>query len=80
MKQTTGFPEVLGRQGGVVFAFHDRVEVGPRMPAQPAKATGLKPEDLQVEFLMPACQGKRNRLFPGGKVVTSLGTISYGGR
>ena len=28
------------------FAFHDNEEIGPRMLARLAKATGLKPEDL----------------------------------
>ena len=30
----------------VVFAFHDRDEIGPRMLARLSKVTGLKPEDL----------------------------------
>ena len=30
----------------VVFAFHDKEEIGPRMLARIAKVTGLKPEDL----------------------------------
>ncbi|MCE9616694.1 MAG: type II toxin-antitoxin system HicA family toxin [Lentisphaerae bacterium] len=30
----------------VVFAFHDRDEIGPRMLARLAKHTGLTPEDL----------------------------------
>jgi predicted RNA binding protein YcfA (HicA-like mRNA interferase family) len=30
----------------VVFAFHDREEIGPRMLARIAKQTGLTPEDL----------------------------------
>lgn len=30
----------------VVFAFHDREEIGPRMLARISKRTGLKPEDL----------------------------------
>lgn len=30
----------------VVFAFHENVEIGPRMLARLAKATGLRPEDL----------------------------------
>lgn len=30
----------------VVFAFHDKEEIGPRMLARIAKKTGLKPEDL----------------------------------
>jgi predicted RNA binding protein YcfA (HicA-like mRNA interferase family) len=29
-----------------VFAFHDNVEIGPRMLARIAKRTGLTPEDL----------------------------------
>ena len=29
-----------------VFAFHDRVEIGPRMLARIAKHTGLSPADL----------------------------------
>ena len=29
-----------------VFAFHDGVEIGPRMLSRIAKRTGLKPEDL----------------------------------
>ena len=39
---------VLARDGwpDVVFAFHDREEVGPRMLARLAKVTGLKPEDV----------------------------------
>ncbi|HYR76986.1 MAG TPA: type II toxin-antitoxin system HicA family toxin [Pyrinomonadaceae bacterium] len=30
----------------VVFAFHDKDEIGPKMLARIAKHTGLKPEDL----------------------------------
>ena len=30
----------------VVFAFHDREELGPRMLARIAKRTGLTPDDL----------------------------------
>jgi predicted RNA binding protein YcfA (HicA-like mRNA interferase family) len=37
--QRTGWPDV-------VFAFHDRDEIGPRMLARLSKVTGLKPEDL----------------------------------
>jgi hypothetical protein len=29
------------------FAFHDREEIGPRMPARIAKQTGLIPGDLK---------------------------------
>ncbi|MBK5938592.1 type II toxin-antitoxin system HicA family toxin [Halochromatium roseum] len=40
--------KTLERDGypDVVFAFHDREEIGPRMLARMAKHTGLKPEDL----------------------------------
>jgi len=31
---------------GVVFAFHDGEELGPRMLSRLARTTGLKPEDL----------------------------------
>ena len=42
-----GFPR-LSREGrpNFVFAFHERVEIGPKMLARIAKHTGLKPEDL----------------------------------
>ena len=30
----------------VVFAFHDREEIGPKMLARIAKNTGLEPKDL----------------------------------
>ena len=29
-----------------VFAFHDKVEIGPKMLSRISKHTGLKPEDL----------------------------------
>ena len=40
---------VLARPGrpDVVFAFHDRAEIGPRLLARIAKQTGLEPEDLR---------------------------------
>jgi len=40
--------QVLVRPGwqNYVFAFHERVEIGPRMLARIAKRTGLRPEDL----------------------------------
>jgi predicted RNA binding protein YcfA (HicA-like mRNA interferase family) len=43
-----GSHRVLERDGwpDVVFAFHDRDEVGPRMLARIAKRTGLAPKDL----------------------------------
>jgi len=39
---------VLARDGwpDYVFAFHDRVEIGPHMLARIAKRTGLTPDDL----------------------------------
>ncbi|MGH2396447.1 MAG: type II toxin-antitoxin system HicA family toxin [Nitrospiraceae bacterium] len=48
IKRQTGSHRVLERPGwpDVVFAFHDRDEIGPRMLARLAKVTGLKPEDL----------------------------------
>lgn len=33
-------------RGDYVWAFHDSVEIGPRMLARIAKHTGLRPEDL----------------------------------
>jgi predicted RNA binding protein YcfA (HicA-like mRNA interferase family) len=43
-----GSHKVLCRPGwtDVVFAFHDRDEVGPRMLARIGKRTGLTPDDL----------------------------------
>ena len=48
VKRQTGSHKVLSRPGwaDVVFAFHDKEEIGPRMLARIAKVTGLKPEDL----------------------------------
>ena len=48
IKRTTGSHRVLQRIGwpDVVFAFHDRDEIGPRMLVRLAKVTGLTPEDL----------------------------------
>lgn len=39
---------VLARDGwpDVVFAFHDRDEIGPNMLARIAKVTGLRPDEL----------------------------------
>jgi predicted RNA binding protein YcfA (HicA-like mRNA interferase family) len=44
----TGSHKVLTRDGypNFVFAFHERVELGPKMLARIAKNTGLKPSDL----------------------------------
>ena len=48
IKSESGSHRVLQREGwaDVVFAFHDREEIGPRMLARLAKVTGLTPEDL----------------------------------
>ena len=48
IKRQTGSHRTLAREGwaNVVFAFHDREEIGPRMLARVAKRTGLRPEDL----------------------------------
>jgi predicted RNA binding protein YcfA (HicA-like mRNA interferase family) len=47
-KRRTGSHRILEREGwdDVVFAFHEGVEIGPRMLARIAKLTGLAPEDL----------------------------------
>lgn len=48
IKRTTGSHRVLERSGwpDVIFAFHEREEIVPRMLARLAKVTGLRPEDL----------------------------------
>jgi predicted RNA binding protein YcfA (HicA-like mRNA interferase family) len=48
LKRQTGSHRVLARPGwpDLVFAFHDRDEIGPRMLARIAKNSGLRPEDL----------------------------------
>jgi len=48
LKRQTGSHRTLSREGwpDVVFAFHDREEIGPRMLARIAKRTGLRPEGL----------------------------------
>ena len=48
VKRQTGSHRTLSREGwpDVVFAFHEREEIGPRMLARLAKHTGLRPEDL----------------------------------
>lgn len=48
VKRQSGSHKTLSRTGwpDVVFAFHDRDEIGPRMLARLAKHTGLTPEDL----------------------------------
>ncbi len=48
IKRQSGSHRVLCRPGwpDVVFAFHNKEELGPRMLARIAKVTGLQPEDL----------------------------------
>ena len=48
LKLQSGSHRTLARVGwpDVVFAFHDREEIGPRMLARIAKRTGLQPEEL----------------------------------
>ncbi|WP_447980122.1 type II toxin-antitoxin system HicA family toxin [Candidatus Nitrospira bockiana] len=48
IKRTTGSHRVLARTDwpDVVFAFHERDEIGPKMLARLAKLTGLTPDDL----------------------------------
>jgi len=48
VKRKSGSHKTLQRSGwpDLVFAFHDKEEIGPRMLARIAKHTGLKPEDL----------------------------------
>jgi predicted RNA binding protein YcfA (HicA-like mRNA interferase family) len=47
-REVSGSHRVLSQPGwpDVVFAFHDREEIGPRMLARIAQQTGLKPGDL----------------------------------
>jgi predicted RNA binding protein YcfA (HicA-like mRNA interferase family) len=48
IKRESSSHKILSRTGwpDVVFAFHDKEEIGPKMLARIAKNTGLKPEDL----------------------------------
>ena len=48
LKRQTGSHKVLShpKHPDFVFAFHDGVEIGPKMLARIAKRTGLKPQDL----------------------------------
>ena len=48
IKRESGSHKTLARDGwpDVVFAFHDRDEIGPRMLARLAKHTGLEPTNL----------------------------------
>jgi predicted RNA binding protein YcfA (HicA-like mRNA interferase family) len=47
-RETAGSHRILSRLGwsDYVFAFHDGVEIGPRMLARIAKKTGLQSDDL----------------------------------
>ena len=47
-REAGGSHKVLEREGwpDFVFAFHDGVEVGPKMLSRVAKRTGLTPNDL----------------------------------
>lgn len=47
-RQAGGSHQVLAREGfpDVVWAFHERDEIGPKMLARIARRTGLRPEDL----------------------------------
>ena len=48
VNRQSGSHKTLAREGyaDVVFAFHDRDEIGPKMLARLSKHTGLAPEDL----------------------------------
>ena len=48
IKRESSSHKILSRPGwpDVVFAFHDKEEIGPKMLARMAKHTGLKPEAL----------------------------------
>lgn len=48
IKRESSSHKILSRLGwpDVVFAFHDKEEIGPKMLARIAKNTGLKPDDL----------------------------------
>ncbi len=48
VKRQSGSHRTLSRPGwsDYVFAFHDDVELGPKMLARISKRTGLAPEDL----------------------------------
>jgi len=48
LKRQSGSHRILSRPGwpDLVFAFHDRDEIGPRMLARIAKHSGLRPVDL----------------------------------
>jgi predicted RNA binding protein YcfA (HicA-like mRNA interferase family) len=47
-RSSGGSHSILAREGwpDIVWAFHDREEIGPRMMARIAKKSGLRAEDL----------------------------------
>jgi predicted RNA binding protein YcfA (HicA-like mRNA interferase family) len=47
-RQSATSHRILSRTGwpDFTFAFHDKEEIGPRMPAHIAKKTGITPDDL----------------------------------
>ena len=47
-RETSGSHKILSKAGwtDVVFAFHEKEEIGPKMLARIAKHTGLRPGDL----------------------------------
>jgi predicted RNA binding protein YcfA (HicA-like mRNA interferase family) len=49
-RESDGSHRILSRSGwpDIVFAFHDREEIGPKMLARLGKRTGLTPEGRQV--------------------------------
>ena len=48
IKRESSSHKILSRPGwpDVVFAFHDKDEIGPKMLGRMAKHTGLEPKDL----------------------------------
>jgi predicted RNA binding protein YcfA (HicA-like mRNA interferase family) len=48
IKRESGSHKILSRPNwpDVVFAFHDKDEIGPKMLARISKHTGLKPQDI----------------------------------
>jgi predicted RNA binding protein YcfA (HicA-like mRNA interferase family) len=48
IKRESGSHKILSRPGwsDVVFAFHDKEEIGPKILTRIAKHTGLEPKDL----------------------------------
>jgi predicted RNA binding protein YcfA (HicA-like mRNA interferase family) len=50
VKKTSGSHKTLSREGwpNVIFAHHDREELGPRILSRIGKETGLTPGDLST--------------------------------